>query len=299
LGLPPAADPLNRGMRGLHGAVVANIAPYLSDLTVALGARFDDRVVGVRPEDFAPHAKLIHVDVDARQLNRVKQVDLAIHSDVKHALARLLALSADLPHVDRTAWRADLAAIRAEMPNASYDSPQTQTLTHEFVYGETRAAIEEGAHAGGTARGEAHGAMGAEAGTAQDVVATFDVGTHQMKGAQWFPVSQPRSFITSGGMGSMACSLPMAVGAAYARPDATVVAAVGDGGLVPALQTSPVVFRAFLRWFNLLASPDALISDGAVISDVMAAYATRDSRPPQPAFGPTRDELLAILARSG
>src|SRR5207302_6490425 len=63
-------------------------------------------------------------------------------------------------------------------------------------------------------------------------VATFDVGTHQMKGAQWFPVSKPRSFVTSGGMGAMGCALPLAVGAAHARPDATVVACVGDGGFV-------------------------------------------------------------------
>jgi hypothetical protein len=70
-------------------------------------------------------------------------------------------------------------------------------------------------------------------------------------------------------------------------------------GLFPALQTSPIVFRAFLRWFNLLAPPDALISDGEVISDVMAAYAARDTRPPPAAFGPTRDELLAVLERVG
>ncbi|HEY5013293.1 MAG TPA: hypothetical protein VIK61_11400, partial [Acidimicrobiia bacterium] len=71
--------------------------------------------------------------------------------------------------------------------------------------------------------------------------------------------------------------------------------AVMRDGLLPALQTSPVVFRAFLRWFNLLARPDALIADGEVVSDVMAAYAARESRPAPPAFGPTRDELLAIL----
>jgi 2-polyprenyl-6-methoxyphenol hydroxylase-like FAD-dependent oxidoreductase len=70
-------------------------------------------------------------------------------------------------------------------------------------------------------------------------------------------------------------------------------------GLLPALQTSPVVFRAFLRWFNLLARPDALIADGQVVSEVMAAYAARDSRPPTPAFGPTRDELLATLEGVG
>jgi 2-polyprenyl-6-methoxyphenol hydroxylase-like FAD-dependent oxidoreductase len=70
-------------------------------------------------------------------------------------------------------------------------------------------------------------------------------------------------------------------------------------GLLPALQTSPIVFRAFLRWFNLLARPDALINDGEVVSEVMAAYAARDSRPPQPSFGPSRAELLAVLERVG
>jgi acetolactate synthase-1/2/3 large subunit len=98
------------------------------------------------------------------------------------------------------------------MPVQSYDRPESDEASHELVYGEI---------------GRALGAAGIA-----DVVATFDVGTHQMKGAQWFPVSRPRSFITSGGMGSMGCALPMAVGAAFARPDATVIAACGDGGFV-------------------------------------------------------------------
>ena len=213
LGALPAGDPLSLGMIGMHGWVVANVGAYLADVVVALGARFDDRVVGAKADQFAPNAALVHVDVDPRQLNRVRTVDLAIHADVKDTLESLLPLLDKGPaHPDRSGWLAELDTIRREMPNFSYDSDQTEALTHEFVYGETKSALEE---------------LGIA-----DVVATFDVGTHQMKGAQWYPVSRPRSFITSGGMGSMACSLPMAVGAAYARPEATVVAAVGDGGFV-------------------------------------------------------------------
>lgn len=212
LGSLPAGDDLNLGMLGMHGSMAANLAPYLSDVTVALGARFDDRVVGAVPGQFAPHARVIHVDADARQLNRVRAVDLAIHGDVKPALQRLLEIMSALPSPDRTPWLRHLAAIQRAMPTASYDDPQTDALSHEYVY----AALAEAV---------------AEAGI-DDVVTTFDVGTHQMKGAQWFPVSRPRSFITSGGMGSMGCAIPMAVGAACARPEATVLAFAGDGGFV-------------------------------------------------------------------
>ncbi|MBI3969955.1 MAG: acetolactate synthase large subunit [Chloroflexi bacterium] len=215
LGAMPAGDPLSLGMLGMHGTMVANIAPYLSDVTVAIGARFDDRVIGARPNAFAPNARVIHIDVDKRQLNRVRAADIAIHGGVKSTLQRLLELMDEFEPVDRTAWLAQLAEIGEAMPTPSYDDPPTQTLTHEFVYQELSAALQERDRSG-----------------EGDVVATFDVGTHQMKGAQWFRVSRPRSFITSGGMGSMGCAVPMAVGAWFARPEATVVAAVGDGGFV-------------------------------------------------------------------
>ncbi|MGH2351904.1 MAG: thiamine pyrophosphate-binding protein [Chloroflexota bacterium] len=212
LGILPADDPRNLGMLGMHGTMVANVAPHLADVVIALGARFDDRVVGARPDRFGPDARLIHIDVDRRQLNRVRRVDVAIHGDVKQALRRLLELVAAQPRFDRTPWRAQLSDVRQAMPVQSYDLPERDELSHEFVYGELSALLAE------TGR--------------PDVIATFDVGTHQMKGAQWFPVSRPRSFITSGGMGSMGCAVPMAVGAWFARPEATVVAAVGDGGFV-------------------------------------------------------------------
>ncbi len=212
LGILPADDPSNVGMLGMHGAMVANLAPYLSDVTVVLGGRFDDRVIGARPAEFAPFARLAHVDVDARQLNRVRAVDLAIHGDVCDAVQRLLAYLEVIPHADRAPWIAELASIKKALPSQSHDQPDGDALSHEWVYTATSQAVQQ-------------------AGIA-DVIATFDVGTHQMMGAQWFPVSRPRSFITSGGMGSMGSALPMAVGAHFACPDALALAVCGDGGFV-------------------------------------------------------------------
>lgn len=213
LGVLPADDAHNIGWLGMHGGVAANLAPYLADLVVALGARFDDRVVGAQPEQFAPHARIIHIDVDATQLNRVRRVDLAIHGDTRDALRRLLVLLDAAPPHDHAAWLGELDGLRRALPTPAYDTPGHDELVHEFVYAETAAALAEWGERG-------------------DAIATFDVGTHQMKGAQWFPVSRPRAFITSGGMGSMGCALPMATGAVLARPEATVLAFVGDGGFV-------------------------------------------------------------------
>ena len=216
LGTVPADDPLNLGMIGMHGTVVANLAAFRADVVVALGARFDDRVVSAHPMLFAPNARIIHVDTDASQLNRVRPVSLAIHGDVAAVLTKLIAdldgLTTPLRGANRTSWLDELAAIQKAMPIVSNDRLDDETLSHEVVYETIATALRE--------RG------------VEDVVATFDVGTHQMKGAQWFPAFRPRSWITSGGMGSMGCAVPMAVGAAFARPNAVVLAMVGDGGMV-------------------------------------------------------------------
>ena len=212
LGLLPADEPRNLGMVGMHGSMAANLAPYLADVVVALGARFDDRVVGARPEAFAPRARLAHIDADPAQLNRVRGVELAIHADVRLALRALLDATTGVQRGDRAGWLAELAAIAGAMPIQSYDDPGGSELSHEWVYAEAARALD--------------------ASGATDVVATFDVGTHQMKGAQWFRARQPRSWISSGGMGSMGCALPMAVGAHLARPGARVLACCGDGGFV-------------------------------------------------------------------
>jgi acetolactate synthase-1/2/3 large subunit len=207
--------PLDLGMIGMHGTVVSNLAAHRCDVLVALGARFDDRVASAFPTKFGPEARIVHVDVDASQLNRVRQADLAIHGDVKAVARRLLDVLADGPAPSdslRQPWLDELAAIRQAMPVPSNDRPESDALNHEIVYQTIAEVLRDR--------------------DIVDVVATFDVGTHQMKGTHWFPVVNPRSFITSGGMGSMGCSLPMAAGASLARPDALVLAAVGDGGFV-------------------------------------------------------------------
>lgn len=214
LGTLATDDARNFGMIGMHGQVVANIAPHLADLVINLGARFDDRVVGARPAEFAARATLVHVDVDAYQLNRVRVVDLPIHAGVRDTVRRVAARLVGREIANRDAWLARLADLRDALPIATYDDPETETLSHEWVYAEAATAVRDAGR------------------DLAEVVATFDVGTHQMKGAQRFPAARPRSWISSGGMGSMACALPMAVGAAYGRPDATVIACVGDGGFV-------------------------------------------------------------------
>jgi len=212
LGVLPAGAPHNLGMVGMHGTMVANLAPYLADVVVVLGARFDDRVVGAQPERFAPDAFVAHVDVDERQLNRVRRVDLPIHGDVRDTLQRLLRQLDSGPAPNRANWHAELAAIRHAMPTPTFDRSDADTLSHEWAYSTINRILREM--------------------NVPQTVALFDVGTHQMKGAQWFAASQPRSFITSGGMGTMGAALPMAVGAHFARPDATVLAVCGDGGMV-------------------------------------------------------------------
>jgi acetolactate synthase-1/2/3 large subunit len=212
LGILPADDPLNLGMLGMHGTMPANLAPYLADVVLVLGARFDDRVIGAKPEAFAPTATVVHIDVDSRQLNRVRHADLAIHGDVCDALQRLWPLLQPLAQADRTTWHRELAAIRQAMPAQSYDDAETEVLSHEWVYATMARLLQRQ--------------------DVPEVLATFDVGNHQMKAAQWFPVSHPRTFLTSGGMGAMGCALPMAVGAQLARPDALVLTMCGDGGFV-------------------------------------------------------------------
>ena len=212
LGVLPAGELLNLGMLGMHGTMAANLAPYLADVVVVLGGRFDDRVVGAAPDQFAPTAFVAHVDIDAGQLNRVRRVDAAIHGDVLDTTERLLAELGRMPRIDRRAWHAELQTIRRALPTPSHDREATDSLSHEWVYTAMTAALRSR--------------------DARECIATFDVGTHQMKAAQWFPVASPRSFLTSGGMGTMGAALPMAVGAHFARPEALILAVCGDGGFV-------------------------------------------------------------------
>ena len=200
LGAVPGGDPRFLGMLGMHGTWTANMATTTCDLLVAIGARFDDRVTG-RLEHFSPRSKKIHIDIDPACVSKNVPVDVPIVGDVKHILPELLK------HVrrrDLEPWWRQLRAWQKEHP-LRY-SPSDRFLKPQFV-------IEQ---ISDMTRGEA--------------VVVTDVGQHQMWAAQYYRFRQPRSIVTSGGLGTMGFGFPAAVGAALGRPDRQVVCITGDGG---------------------------------------------------------------------
>src|SRR5438552_2478758 len=206
LGAIPARHPLFLGMVGMHAARATNLILEECDLLVGLGVRFDDRATG-KAAEFCPHARIIHVDVDASELGKIKTPTLGIRADVGEALRVLLA---DVTPRRRPTWSARVAALRAAHPLAM---PGTGDVRRP--YGLVRAVA--------TLAGE-------------DAIVTSDVGQHQMWVAQAFPFQRPRHWLTSGGLGTMGFGLPAAIGAALAFPGRTVVCFSGDGSLLMNIQ---------------------------------------------------------------
>ena len=201
LGAMPVDHPLSLGMLGMHGARYANFAVQESDLLVVVGARLDDRAVG-KASAFAPNAKIVHVDIDRAEFGKIKTPYLAVHADVKAALAALL------PRVRpqmRKRWLSHVAALKARYPLAM---PGRDDVRQHY------------------------GLIAAVAETLDDsAVVVTDVGQHQMWAAQAYPLRRPRQWLTSGGLGTMGFGLPAAIGAALAEPQRTVVLFTGDGSI--------------------------------------------------------------------
>ncbi len=201
LGAYPSHDPRFLGMLGMHGAPFTNHATEEADLVLAVGARFDDRATG-KPELFCRNAQIIHIDIDPRELGKIKAIAIGVVCDARRALARLCEASAPS---ERPLWRARIAALRAE---------------HPLVL-----------------RGEACALLGRLSRVLdKDTVVTTDVGQHQMWVAQCLSFDQPRTLLTSGGLGTMGFGLPAAIGAALARPSRKVVCVSGDGSFMMNLQ---------------------------------------------------------------
>jgi acetolactate synthase I/II/III large subunit len=204
LGAMPAKHELWLGMLGMHGSACANYAVEDCDFLIAVGARFDDRVAGGRPDAFAPGARYVaHIDIDAAEINKVKRAHWAHVGDAKDALLSLM--EADAAVQSPSAWLDRIAELKRRYGlNYDRNSPLIQP---QFVV-EKLSEIT-----GGRA------------------IISAGVGQHQMWAAQFFDFAEPRSFLTSGSMGTMGFGLPAAIGAQLARPDALVIDIDGDGSI--------------------------------------------------------------------
>ncbi|MDO4791662.1 MAG: acetolactate synthase large subunit [Buchananella hordeovulneris] len=203
----PDSHPLHFGMPGMHGTVAAVGALQRSDLIIALGARFDDRVTGL-PSSFATKAKVIHVDIDAAELHKIRRADVAVVADVKLTLPALTRAAtqayATYGRPDLSAWTYKLSEMRSTYP-LGWTEPEDGLLAPQYVISQ----------------------LGELAG--EDAVFVTGVGQHQMWSTQFIKYERPRTYISSGGLGTMGFGVPAAMGAKVARPEAQVWCIDGDG----------------------------------------------------------------------
>lgn len=202
LGGFPSGHELWMGMPGMHGTYTANTSIQQADLLINIGARFDDRVTG-RLDGFAPLAKIVHIDIDPAEIGKNVKTDIPIVGDVKTVLELLNPLVERADKADE--WRAKVKQSILDKPFTYKDSETS--LKPQWVI----EMLNE------TTRGEA--------------IVTTDVGQHQMWAAQYYKFNQPRSWITSGGLGTMGFGFPSAIGAQMAHPDRLVISINGDGGM--------------------------------------------------------------------
>jgi acetolactate synthase-1/2/3 large subunit len=206
LGAMPVDHPLSLGMLGMHAARCTNLVLDECDLLIAIGARFDDRATG-KVAAFCPGAKIIHIDIDPSELDKIKTAHIGIAGDVTEVLQSLL------PKVQpqlKKQWLSHVADLKAQHPlqTPGIDDPRT----HYGLIAAVAAALND------------------------EATVTTDVGQHQMWVAQAYPLRRARQWLTSGGLGTMGFGLPAAIGAALAEPQRTVVCFSGDGSILMNIQ---------------------------------------------------------------
>ncbi len=277
LGSFPSDHPQNVGMVGMHGTYYANRAVMNCDLLLAVGVRFNDRVTG-KLETFAPHATVVHVDIDPATMSRTVAVDVSVVGDVREVLEKVLPT---LEERDRSAWLGQIDMWRSELTIEDAGPG----LTPGFILGEMAKLSED-----------------------RDTVMVTDVGQHQMWTAQYWRHRAPRRFLSSGGLGTMGFGLPAAMGAQLGCPDSLVVCVSGDGGIQMNIQELATVQRLNLpvkivilnngylgmvrQWQDILwnkryAHTD--ISDNPDFLHIARAYGVKD-------FSITReDEAASVL----
>ena len=202
----PDSHPLHMGMPGMHGTVAAVTALQKADLLITLGARFDDRVTG-KLSTFAQNAKVLHVDIDPAEIGKNRHADVAVVGDVRETISALIpALKAALAknQPDLSTWLRQMNSLKATYP-LGYDQPEDGSLSPQHV-------IQRIGQISGT-----------------DTIFTAGVGQHQMWASQFISYEHPRTWLNSGGAGTMGYGVPAAMGAKVGAPDATVWAIDGDG----------------------------------------------------------------------
>ena len=228
LGAMAIDHPLSIGMLGMHGARYSNFVLEESDLLIVVGARFDDRAIG-RAAQFCPNAKIVHIDIDASELHKIKTAHVALHANVKCALEALLPRVQAKP---RERWLAQVDSLRSRFPMQfpGQDDPRS----HYGLIHAVASALDD------------------------DAIVATDVGQHQMWVAQAYPFRRPRQWLTSGGLGTMGFGLPTAMGAALAEPDRTVVCFTGDGSFKMNIQELATLAEEGLNVKIVLMNNNAL-----------------------------------------
>jgi acetolactate synthase I/II/III large subunit len=206
LGCFPFDDSLFLGIPGMHGARCTNYLLHRADLLLAFGVRFDDRVTG-KVKEFCPDAMVAHIDIDIKELGKIRKPDLSIHGDIRESLNLLLAY---IELNERENWTSELANCRSQH---DIKVPLDNHFFHPVNFIKSVSSFAN-----------------------EDAIITTDVGQHQMWVAQHYGFNVPRTLLTSGGQGTMGFGLPAAIGAAMANPDRKVIAFCGDGSILMNIQ---------------------------------------------------------------
>lgn len=218
LGCIPESSDCFIGMLGMHGNHAANVAIYESDLVIAAGVRFDDRATGI-VNQFCPNAKIVHIDIDAAEVDKILPSNISVVADVESVFPVLTQLLSEKKINSDEGWLKKINKLKKENTSFECGRPKGEKLANPR---EIISKIPE---------------LAEKAGSSKDkLIATTDVGQHQMWAAQYYPVERPRSFLTSGSLGTMGFGLPAAIGASIANPDSRVVCFSGDGSIMMNVQ---------------------------------------------------------------